>query len=228
LAGLGCIPLPGDEILNVMAKIRGLIPKEQICEVESKFKKITVDYTTWQGTEIPMPHIDEIRTALDGNRILTFQYYNRNGDDSTRKVEPHHLFLKDSNWYLQAYCTSKQDFRVFKLSRMSSPKVLDETFVPKEFSTENHNSPLLKWTAIKLLVDKSSKGWAADFCGIENIEPYSDDKVIVNFPFAENDYCYSQILRFGDKCECIEPESVRQEIVSRIHSMLKLYKNECS
>ena len=49
------------------------------------------------------------------------------------------------------------------------------------------------------------------------------DKLIVNFPFEENEFGYNLLLSFGDKCECLEPEHVRDEIIRRIKSLLKVY-----
>jgi predicted DNA-binding transcriptional regulator YafY len=64
-----------------------------------------------------------------------------------------------------------------------------------------------------------------EFCGEENIEPYGNNKFIVCFPFIEDDFSYSMILRLGDKCECLEPENIRLEVIRRVESLLNIYKN---
>lgn len=58
----------------------------------------------------------------------------------------------------------------------------------------------------------------------DNITFYKDNKYIAYFPFVEDDYFYNIILRFGDKCECLEPEHVRVEIIKRIEKLLSVYK----
>ncbi len=132
LIGLGSISLSSEDIVTTMGKIKGLLPKEHMDEIEAKSNKIAIDYTSWQGINSLPANIEEIRTALDENRFLFFHYYDRSGKETTRKIEPYRLIFKDSNWYIQAYCTSRQDFRTFRLSRMSSLQVLDEAFVPRE------------------------------------------------------------------------------------------------
>ena len=229
LIGLGSIPVSSEDIINTIAKIKGLVPKEHIREIELRANQISIDYTSWQGSKALPPNIEEIKAALNGNYYLSFQYYDRSGEETMRKVEPYRLIFKDSNWYLQAYCTSRQDFRTFRLSRMSSLQVLDETFIPREFDLEKPDPPVFQKITIKLLVDKSLRGWMADFCGKENIDPHDNDKIIVHFPFMESDYGYGQLLRFGDKCECLEPEEIRQEVIRRATNLLKLYdKTEIS
>nr|WP_234405581.1 WYL domain-containing protein [Paenibacillus sp. IHBB 10380] len=47
---------------------------------------------------------------------------------SKRIVEPHKLVFKQTYWYLYAFCLEKNDFRLFKLSRICSYEVLDSTF----------------------------------------------------------------------------------------------------
>jgi predicted DNA-binding transcriptional regulator YafY len=62
-----------------------------------------------------------------------------------------------------------------------------------------------------------------EHCGEENIEVYGDNKLIVSFPFVEDEFGYNLLLGFGDKCECLEPAHVREEIVRRINNLLKNY-----
>lgn len=228
LIGLGSIPLSGEDILNTIAKIKGLVPKEQMRDIELKSNKITIDYTPWHGSKTLPPNIEEIKTALDGNHLLSFQYSDHSGKETARKIEPYRLLLKHSTWYLQGYCTLRQDFRTFRLSRMSSLRVLDEAFVPREFELKMPDAPdePQQKITIKLLVDESLRGWMADFCGEESIEPYGSNKFIVNFPFIESDYGYSFLLRFGDKCECLGPETIRQEVIRRASSLVELYLGE--
>ncbi len=224
LSGLGSIPLSSEEILTTMAKIKGLLPKEHIHEIELKSNKITTDYTSWKGIKSLPVNIKEIRAALDKNHFLYFQYYDRGGRETARKIEPYRLIFKDSNWYIHAYCLSRQDFRTFRLSRMSSLQVLDETFIPREFEIKPSVLPAIQKITIKLLVDNSLRGWMADFCGKENIDIYDDTRVIVHFPFMESDYGYGLLLKFGDKCECLEPETIRHELLRRVNNIQKLYQ----
>ncbi|MCT8977910.1 WYL domain-containing protein [Clostridium sp. CX1] len=75
------------------------------------------------------PNLEKIKKALNDRKLLSFNYSNRNGQKSSRKVEPYRLVLKKSRWYSQGYCVSKQDYRVFKLSRISTFEILDEIFI---------------------------------------------------------------------------------------------------
>lgn len=105
-------------------------------------------------------------------------------------------------------------------------EVLDETFIPREFDTK----PLGMWEdlekniiVIKLLVHESLRDKMLEYCGEEGIQSYGEDKLIVNFPFEESEFGYNLLLSFGDKCECVEPAHVREELIKRIKNMLVVY-----
>jgi predicted DNA-binding transcriptional regulator YafY len=229
LIGLGSIhsTMTSEEVLYTMAKIKGLVPADQIRDIELKSKQITVDHTPWIGNKNQNLNLDEIRTALSENKLISFEYSAQNGVTSQREIEPYRLVLKSLSWYLQGYCTTRNDFRTFKLSRISTLKLLEETFIPREFdykALEISNNTEKKIITIKLLIDASIRDLVIEFCGVENIKPYGNNKFIVSFPFTEDDFSYSMILRLGDKCECLEPENVRLEIIRRVENLLNIYK----
>jgi predicted DNA-binding transcriptional regulator YafY len=229
LIGLGNIhsTMSSDEVLNTMAKIKGIIPADQVREIDRKTNQITIDHTPWIGNKNISLNFHEIRTALTQNRLISYQYSTQNGIKSQRKVEPYRLVLKSSNWYLQGYCTTRNDFRTFKLSRILSLKVLDEIFTPRDFDykiLEVSNKGEKKSVVIRLLMDESLREQMIEFRGEESLEHYGDNKFIISFPFIEDEYSYSMILRLGDKCECLEPENIRQEVIRRIENSLKIYK----
>lgn len=224
LIGLSNMPISDDDVINAMAKIKGLVSTDQLQAIEEKAQKITIDYTTWRGNNTFTPYFSDIKKAVDSNNLMSFGYYDENGKEVERTAEPHRMFFKDSIWYLQAYCIEQQDFRTFRLSRMSYLKVSTHTFAPREPKPLGKDTANLDWINVKLLVDMSIKPWMMDFCGAENIEPYDDSKVVVNMPFMASEYGFSVLLRFGDKCEVLEPEVIRQEVIERANRLLNIYQ----
>lgn len=49
-------------------------------------------------------------------------------------------------------------------------------------------------------------------------------KLLVDFPFVDDDLGYNILMGFGHKCECLSPEDVRIELINRIQKLLKIYK----
>ncbi len=101
LIGLGSIhsTMSSEELLNTMAKVKGMIPPEQIKDIELMSNQIVIDHTPWHGNEALKSHVDSIKTAITKNRFISFHYFDRLGNKSQRKIEPYRLVLKNSNWY---------------------------------------------------------------------------------------------------------------------------------
>lgn len=228
LIGLGSISstLSKEELVNTLAKVKGLVPAEKMREIELKSNQIAIDLTSWIENKNLQPNLEEIKKALNESRLLSFKYSDRSGKRSNRKVEPYRLVLKDTNWYLQGYCTLKQDFRTFKLSRISEFEILEDVFIPREFEKESLGSSdwiKKKIITIKLVIHESLRERVMEYCGEENIKSYGENKLIVDFPFTEDDFSYNIVLGFGHKCECLEPAHVREEIINRIKRLLDVY-----
>ena len=229
LIGLGSIhsTMSSEELLNTMAKVKGLIPPEQIKDIELMSNQIVIDHTPWYGNEALKSHVDLIKTAITKNRFISFHYFDRMGNKSQRKIEPYRLVLKNSNCHVQGYCTVRNDFRIFSLSNISFLELLNEKFEPREidfnlldiyFRTERESITL------KLLVDESLRDYMVGYCGEQNIIASENNKSVAYYPFIEDDYMYRTLLQFGDKCECLEPQNVRLEVIKRIKSLLNLYE----
>jgi len=69
-----------------------------------------------------------LKRAITGRQALQFTYVSSDGRFSERVVHPLKLIYKHKAWYLQAYCPIRQDYRLFKLNRMSQARRLAERF----------------------------------------------------------------------------------------------------
>ena len=218
----------GDELVNALAKVRSFIPADAAKDIELKASQIYIDLSQWMGNSNIQPYLELIKAALQENKLLTFAYIAHHGNKTVRTVEPYQLVLKSSHWYLQGYCHNRADFRLFRLSRMSSLQMQEEAFTPREYQ-----KPILDFTdvwetmqmKIKIRIHKSVMDRVLDFCSYEDFLPDGDEYYMVSFPFIENEYHYDILLGFGDKCECLEPPHVRTEMKRRIQDIAALYKS---
>ena len=62
---------------------------------------------------------------------MSFSYMSSQSEASSRTVEPMGIVVKGFGWYLYGYCLLREDFRVFRLSRMQDVEVLAQTFERK-------------------------------------------------------------------------------------------------
>ncbi|NLI53437.1 MAG: YafY family transcriptional regulator [Clostridiales bacterium] len=218
----------GDELVNAFAKVRSFIPADRAKDIECKANQISIDLSPWMGSRNVQLTLETIKTALQEQKLLSFEYLDRHGNKTARTAEPYQLVLKGNQWYWQGYCYTRNDFRLFKLSRMSNPNMLGASFAPRE-----HPKPQLDisdmlptlQTKIKLRIHQSILERVLDCCNDEDISPDGDEHNFVNYPFIENDYYYGILLSFGSKCECLEPARVRAEMRRRATAIAALYED---
>lgn len=72
--------------------------------------------------------------ACDNHQRALFSYRARDGRGSERRVEPHRLVATDRRWYLVAFDLERDDWRTFRVDRISSLTVPGHTFVPRPLS----------------------------------------------------------------------------------------------
>ena len=94
----------GSEPVHALAKVRSFIPADRAQEIELKASQIRIDLSPWTGGGNIQPCLELIRSALEENRLLTFEYIAHRGNKTARTIEPYQLVLKSSHWYLQGYC----------------------------------------------------------------------------------------------------------------------------
>ena len=62
---------------------------------------------------------DLAQEGIEGSRRLRFEYRREDGVESARVVRPLGLFFWGSRWTLLGWCESREDFRSFRLDRVS-------------------------------------------------------------------------------------------------------------
>lgn len=230
LTGLSSLSnmIQSDELVNALAKVKSFIPVDRVDEIKLKTDQIHIDLSQWIGYRNVQPYLEIIKIALQENKLLSFKYADRHGNKTEREAEAHQIVLKGNHWYFQGYCYKRNDFRLFKLARISNLKLEKIFFTPRDYQ-----KPLLDFTdilatmqtKIKLRIHKSVMDRALDYCMYEDFSPDGDEYYIVTFPFIENEYYYNILLSFGDKCECLEPLHIRTELKRKIYDLANLYEN---
>lgn len=88
----------------------------------------------------PTVDADTLTTLAQGCRDdepLTFAYTARDAERTQRSVEPHRLVSLGSRWYLVAYDRDRQDWRSFRVDRISGPRLRGGRFRPRELPTSD-------------------------------------------------------------------------------------------
>lgn len=230
LMGISNIPsvMKHDEFTHTLAKIKSLIPIDKIESTHSQIEQIHIDFSDWIEHRDLTSYLNMIKLGLKENKLLSFEYINHKGQTTKRQVEPYQLILKNGQWYFHGYCYERDDFRLFKLTRLSQLIVENIGFIPKDYQRPLLNATEIlteQQVTIKLRIHETIIERLLDYCDYTNFFSDSDNYYIVNFPFIENDYHYGILLSFGEQCECLEPLHIRSELKRKLANISRLYNN---
>src|SRR5690606_84176 len=85
-----------------------------------------------------------LKESISTKQVVRFEYINGKNERSSRVVEPVSLQYRYGAWYLFGYCRSRQDYREFKISRVSELEQSQERYyrthdaVPEPTSFEKY------------------------------------------------------------------------------------------
>ena len=201
--------------------------KETLKKYSSFFQKsnenwIQVDFSQW-GEQREFV-FDVLKQAIINKNVISFVYYNSNGEKTQRKAEPYQLWFKGRNWYIKAYCRSKQDLRLFKISRMRDVNVTEEVFDTIWQNKEQKiNENIFEDITIILEIDSAVAYRVYDEFEIEQIEKKQNGNFCVKMNCIENSWVYDYIISWGEYAVVKEPLSVRKNVEQKIKNMIKKY-----
>lgn len=189
--------------------------------------QLIIDGSDWSVGSSYKNKLSVITRAIDKHELLEISYHDREGEVSTRIIEPHALALKQGLWYAFAYCRLREDFRLFKIGRIEYAKACGK-FELREFDA--NNLPFNEWyNSIKRVefefeVDKSIKSEVEEWLGIENVHELKSGKIIASARLPYDKGLVYQIMRFGSKIKVVKPDYVKKEILNSAKELLKLYQ----
>ncbi|MNI23483.1 hypothetical protein D3C73_770720 [compost metagenome] len=188
------------------------------------------DFNPWGQSDRVKEKINIIRQAIEKSIRVNIQYMNRNGTESERVVEPANLILKGYVWYLQAYCTLRGDFRVFRLNRIQELALLNEPFVRVESPSLEQYVWDAEWSReieqeMILTFHPKVRYRIEDSFSPAVITILEDGCIQVKGRFPIDDWFYGMLLSYGDHVKVEQPDSVAKEIVLRAQKVIERYCN---
>lgn len=220
--------LENKEITNTLVKLQSMTEENGLLRQNINHEKFSVDLELNEGNRSLRSLLKIIETAMNEKRYLIFNYIDKNGEDTARKVEPYKVVFKESRWYLQAFSVERNGYRIFKLARMSEIRLTEETFTPRDFESlpmDDTGWMTKEIVPVIIKIDRSLKDKVIERFGEENILGIEGNKYIAKYPIADNEEGYNILLKFGRKCELIEPLSVRENFKKYLSEVMEIYKD---
>ena len=215
--------------LQSLSVVGGTYDKNMLTKLSALFQIdsedwLEADFSRWGEQTRDNEKFEDIKKAVIGRKSIKIQYEGSGYGGSERIVYPLKLKYKAKEWYLKAFCTQKQDFRLFKLTRIIDWKVLEETFKPMEFPAyeeeiaQKENVIVLRF-AREMAYRVYDEFDRNQVTRLEN----GDLEVVANMP--ENEWLIGYLLSFGTKVDVVQPEYFREVLSKRAKEIYEKNKS---
>jgi predicted DNA-binding transcriptional regulator YafY len=215
LQGLQAIKYPdAGKVLSKLAAFFGETPQEWI----------DVDFSDWTGTQKERFRL--LKEAVIKKNVIAFDYFSSKGEKSHREVEPLQLWFKERTWYIKAFCRSKREMRLFKVSRMKNLALTGENF--DRILTGDPPDPMASLhpeeAIITIWVDESLAYRVYDEFEEEDIQLNEDGSFTVTMRFVLDEWVLSYLLSFGSSARVLSPSDVKEKVGREIRNMAAKYE----
>ena len=184
---------------------------------------LLIDLSSWYKSSLA-PKIEAIQRAIEQHHLVQFTYDAPKGT-SVRSVEPYYLIFHWSTWYLWGWCQTRQDFRLFKLNRMTDLSIGDpftprpaplpdldpERIYPAQYQVCVRFAPACRWRLVEEY-------------GADSFTVQPDGSLLFRRGFPDADSVTSWILTFGDGAELLEPAELREKLGSLVSQLAQRYE----
>lgn len=227
----GLRSIDGDSSINSL--IAKLVPERE-ANIFAKSNYV-INLSSWFNDSVIQKKISAFYEAINHRQCVSIEYISKKSH-TVRVIEPHKLVFKQSDWYLYAFCQTRNAFRMFKLKRIASYKVLNLLFETKEIDhidfggNYGSDSFASSYTAGSFLVeleydlqnefaltdrmDASFFHRTDDPAGIGRIRFYT-----TSLPFAE-----AVVFDVLDKVRVISPPELYEAVKLRLENINSFYK----
>ncbi len=211
---------------SAMFKVRAVLrstEKDFLENIEEHIEVLENPYLPQNRNETA--HLQLVLKSISEKNILTIQYFaNHNQEDSTRNIEPVGIYFSSGNWYLIAYCQLRQDYRNFRMDRISS-------LIPTNFFFQNEH-PSLKSFLSKISKDKALQTVVLRVDN-EAVKYIGDQKYYNGFVSQVNLGTQTEMtfltaslkgisrwfLYFGDMAEIVSPDSLKELVKAHLQEI---------
>lgn len=122
--------------VQALTKVIGLMPprlRRQMDALRSQTERLP-----WSGGPAVDPTLlTMLAQACRDDEPMHFTYTARESEPTDRWVEPHRMVSMGRRWYLVAYDRTRQDWRSFRVDRISEPRTSGQRFRPRELPAED-------------------------------------------------------------------------------------------
>ena len=126
-----------DWSVQALTKVLALMPprlRRQMDAVSSQTESVV----PWEGAPTVDAHVlTTLAQACRDDEVVELDYTAREAETTHRRLEPFRLVSIGRRWYLVAYDRDRQDWRSFRLDRITDPRPTGQRFRPRDLPADD-------------------------------------------------------------------------------------------
>jgi proteasome accessory factor C len=178
-----------------------------------------------------VPHLDLLRQAVEERREVDLEYFAASrGETTKRTVLPLGLHHHQGVWYLAAFCTQREDNRVFRLSRVLKAEITDRIFDSQEgdfdaaaFVEKSITVPLRGEQPVVIRFSPEVARWVQERWGPEYLSAEPDGSLVARLHDVSDEFVLSYVASFAGEAQIEEPEELRNRLREQAAETLSRY-----
>ena len=219
------------ESLNALNEVSVSKNSESISKLRSFFGGqyqdwIEIDFSSWESTLEDKVLFEKIKNAILEHFYIEIIYSGSRERFVKRRIKPVKLCFKNQSWYLYAYCCLREDYRFFKLKRMSQINVSNEHFEPENVEkvlskVSREYCEQLKSVLVTLEISQEMAFRAYE--ELRNIQVTDNGKLLCHVEVTDINWFISYVLSYGSYIRILEPVEIKEKVMQEIKKMNNLY-----
>jgi predicted DNA-binding transcriptional regulator YafY len=178
-------------------------------------------------------HFSVVAAAVLGRKRLKITYFNRMKDETTvREVSPQRLVYYRSNWYLDAYCHTRNGLRTFGLDAMRDVALEEITSI--DLADDELDKVLasgygifagsdIKWAKLKFSPERSRYVALEEWHPKQKASFLENGSLVLEVPYTQDKELIMDILKFGADVEVLAPQALRDDVKGCVADMTDVY-----
>jgi proteasome accessory factor C len=204
-------PAAESALASALAKIERALPAGALTDYAGLAGRVATDSPALGDVLAPLAE------AAARRREVILDYYTPSrGSAEKRPVQPRTVFLHRGQWYLSAYCLTRQDERLFRVDRIRHLEVTDRTF-PAPAKPPDVPKTVVPLGGDQEAIIRFSSGsapWIRERFG-DGARPLPGGGVEVRMPSgAGTEWLVSYVLFFGGDATVVGPEPIRKAVAA--------------
>lgn len=185
------------------------------------------------GREVSDLVFRHIVEAIAYNKRCSIEYKALGKATSKREITPLQLIRYKDNWYVDAWCHQKNDFREFALSRVAIVELLTKKAIKKSqksideffgdaygiFTGKANNKALIRFSGIAA-EEMAQEKWHPK----QRIVKSEQNELQLEIPYSKDTELLMDIFRWGSLAEALSPPELRTKAIEQLKTTLKSYK----